>query len=154
MAFISAFALVCQNVLTEKDGVSSIIRMVELFGLAFQGEIGEIDKARLPPIPMCLFAYVRFSSDDTDSHTLAFSITRPSGDVKTIPIFDNKVIEPAKIPEADRAISVIGQIGVDPKEFGRHEVTVHLDNKAVAATYFILMEQPPPSAVLEPPILA
>jgi len=119
--------------------------------LSFQGEI---DKAHLPPIPMSLFAYVRFSPDDTDSHTVAFSITRPSGEMKTIPVFDNKVIEPGNVPQADRAISVIGQIGVDPKEFGRHEVTVYLDNKAVAATYFILMEQPPPSAVLEQSIVA
>ena len=100
MAFKAACTFVCQQVLTEKDGVSSIIRMVELFGLAVPpGKRTERFVAYSNVVAYSFSIFLRRCG----SHTVAFSITRPSGEVKTIPVFDKKVIDPARVLEADRA---------------------------------------------------
>lgn len=136
MAVVSAYALVCQQVLNEVDGVPSAIRIVEVFFLPSDPATVE---PPFPPLPMCLFINVRFTGDDNDPHSLFFTLVRPDGSSKTIPIDENRVAA-SKYKETDKSIMAIGRIGVEPKELGQHNILVHVDGQEVAKAFFTLIE--------------
>ena len=118
MAFVSAFAFVCQNILTEKDDVSTAVRIVEVFFVPKEA----LDEAnKFPAVGMSLYVHVRFSHDDEDEHEVAFILTRPSGDAKRQVLVSKwRGINP-KFPGTDKTINAAGVIGVEPRELGRHE---------------------------------
>jgi len=136
MAFISAYAFVCQAFLTEKDGVTSAIRIVDVFYMA---PINDATRESLPPIGMALYINVRLTEDDSDSHTLAIDLVRPDGETKRVAAFENKVVE-TKFENTDKTINAVGNIGVVPKQFGKHEFVVHFDGRRVASAFFMLIE--------------
>lgn len=136
MAFKSAMAAVCQNVLVERDGVPSLIRIVDLFSVSREIVL-PIDGA-LPPIPMSLYINIKLSCDDADPHTLEFSLERPDGESKTSTVIDKTPTPPGGIPEADRSIVVAAQLGVEPRQFGLHRFHILFDGEKVTeASFFI-----------------
>jgi hypothetical protein len=138
MALISAIAFVCQNILTEADGVSSAIRIVEVFMLP-RGAADPERKA-LPPVGMALYINIRLTADDDSPHTITFTLTRPNGESKTLPVMENTPFSAPKYPGTDKTISVVGHIGVEPRQVGRHDFAINFDEQKVATAFFTLVE--------------
>lgn len=151
MALISAFAFVCQNLLTERDGVSSAIRIVEIF---FLPKVSDEERTLLPPVSMSLYAHIRLTEDDDEPHSLHMVLIRPGGERHAIPVFEDRPLQEGKVPNVDRTVNATGQIAVEPKQLGRHEFAVELDGKKVASAYFTLVDSQNPNAEtppIEPP---
>lgn len=143
MAFVSAYAFVCQNTLTEHDGVTSAIRIVEIFYLP---NLPEEERIKLPPVAMSLYANIRLTADDSDPHTLNLLLVRPDGERHKISVFENRPVQEPKVPILDRTINATGQIAVEPRQLGRHEFIVEFDGKTVASAYFTLVDAQSPNA--------
>lgn len=143
MSLVSAFAVVAQQILIERDNVPSIIRMIDLFTAT--PDIPRLPDGSLPPIQMQLFIYLRFTPDDEEVHHVGFVLQRPDGSETTQPIF----AAPASrnvIPEGDRGINGVVPLGVNPTQFGKHQIFVLVDEVRVArAAFFILQSPLPPS---------
>lgn len=155
MAFVSAYAFVCQHVLTEADGVPSAIRIAEVFFLPY--DPSDATKPRLPAVGVNLFVHIRMTEDDNDPHSMTFTLKRPDGEAKTETITENKIAE-SKYANTDKTLTAIGRIGVEAKQLGKHEFVIHLDSKPVASAVFTLIQNqslyaahPPKSPVVDHP---
>ena len=143
MAFVSAVAITCQHVLIERDGVSSIIRMVEWFSVHPTTPV--LADGKRPPVVMTLFISVRLTNDDEDCHSISFELERPNGDLKREEVMPERVLAPSNIPGADRVINVSAQIGVEVIQFGKHIFHILLDGVRVAKTQVFILESLPES---------
>jgi len=138
MAFMSADCLVCERVLQEADGVSTIIRVVNMFTATPLPGI----PIEAIPAPICFFATVRFSSDDESKHTITLTLIRPSGDENERPVLTDQQIPAGKIPEMPRSAILIVRMPVAVKEFGIHQIVLKVDGNEVARTHFVLAKSP------------
>lgn len=139
MAFVSASAFICEKVLTEKDEVSSAIRIVEVFFVP--PAIENVSRV----VAMCLYSSIRLTPDDEEPHSVLFTLVRPNGEKRDLPAVANKVIPPARFPDMNKALMLVGQVAVEVKELGIHHFLVILDGKEVAKTEFIISLQTPGS---------
>ena len=141
MAFVSAIAVTCQQLLIERDGVSSIIRMVEWFGIPPNTPL--FADGKRPPIVLTLFISIRLTSDDEDPHSISFELERPNGDLKRQEVMPERILAPPNVPGGDRVINVSAQLAVEVIQFGKHVFHVLLDGVQVAMTAFFILESPP-----------
>jgi hypothetical protein len=148
MPLLSSYAFVCQNILTEKDGVSSAIRIVELFFIPKVTDPEALD--HLPPATMYLYINLRFTPNESEPHTVSFDLIRPDGETTSHAVMENTVLAPAKYAGLDTSIMIVGQVGVAVKKLGRHEFVVMLDGQKITSTVFTLLEAEDPSEAMPP----
>jgi hypothetical protein len=138
MALVSAFAFLCQQVLTEKDNVNSAIRIVEIFSVTNALPVDEEGKF-VAPLPMCLYVNIRLTADDDDPHSISYTLVRPDGESRDHPVVQNQIASPSRYPSVDRMFVVIGQIAVEVKQLGNHQIKIQLDGQEVARTFFTVV---------------
>jgi hypothetical protein len=80
MALVSAFAAVCEKILIERDNVTSLIRMADMFTV--MPNVPRLPDGSLPAVPMQLYITLRFTHDDADEHEVSFKLVRPNGNEK------------------------------------------------------------------------
>lgn len=136
---ISASLLVCEKVLSEKDHVQSVIRIVDLFYVPMNPEIPEQHRVAL----MYLFLHIKSYTNDDSEQIIRFEITRPSGEMKVIgdPIKTSfaSVWDDKTVPGGTTAVL---QLYVTGKELGTHFVRAFLNDEQVAQAIFTLAARP------------
>jgi hypothetical protein len=135
MAFVSAYAVVCEKSLTEKDNVVTLVRVVEVFFIPPE-MVGKPDS---PPVLMTVYLNIRVTHDDEDPHTVALDLVRPDGETVPIPISGDAIVLKGKYPGLHRSMNATGHVGVFPKQAGEHYFAVNFDGKEVARVYFTLL---------------
>ena len=135
MALVSAFALMCQSVLVEKDDITSVIRAAEIFLVPPQA----LASPESTPVSMALYIHIRLSNDDEGPHSVDFHLLRPDGSINS----SNHALKdipspPARIPEGHRIIVLAGNLGVVASQMGNHAFVVKLDDVEVARAHFTL----------------
>ncbi len=137
---ISVTVLLCERVLNEKDGVLSVIRLVDTF---------EIDQEHLPPegqrppILMHVLILAKFlPSQGGTTHAVQLKIVRPDGQVTDVGAVTSGSTPSGK-GDASVGVNVIVPLGVIPNQFGMHYVECVLDGQTVARMPFTLRLVPP-----------
>jgi hypothetical protein len=137
MALKSATSAVCQNILVERDGVPSLIRVVDIFTVpaALPSVHGNV-----LPIPMSLYINIKVSNDDEELHTVAFSLERPDGKSVIQTVTESAAAPVGSFPEADRSIVVAAQVGVEPMQVGVHRFHILFDGIEVSSASFLIKQ--------------
>ncbi len=139
MALVSAFAAVCEKILIERDNVTSLIRMADMFTV--MPNVPRLPDGSLPAVPMQLYITLRFTHDDADEHELSFKLVRPNGNEK-VQAITKTAASLSVIPDSDRGMNAGIPLGVIPEQMGRHEIVVLVDGNPVARTAFFIVLLP------------
>ncbi|MBI1766117.1 MAG: hypothetical protein HYR56_32330 [Acidobacteria bacterium] len=120
--FISA-AVLCHMVIEEKDGVNSIIRMVDRLIFTVSGEAPE----EMPSIPVNnLVLFLGFKSGlARDSYLIKLTLSSPSGEET------NQASFTALFEGEERGVNVKLQLNLEIKEEGLHWFNVYLHDDLV-----------------------
>lgn len=130
--------LICERTLTEADGVTSAIRIVDVHYVQPDPDVPPEKR----PINISVHFMAKFPAGDESDHSVAVRIERPDGEV-----IDIATSEPAH-PSRDKfvglpqGISVILRFGVFPKVLGTHFIVVVLDGKHTVRAPFTLLALP------------
>jgi hypothetical protein len=128
--------LICEKILTEADGVMSMIRMVDVFYITPKADV-PIEKQL---VQMTVLARVRASSGDDDEHTLQLQLIRPKKETAQIgEALKTKI--PAKSPGGPQGMNLVAQFGVIPKQMGTHYIALLSDGVETARAEFTLAER-------------
>jgi hypothetical protein len=133
MAFVHALAVICQQVLLEKDDVSSAIRIAEIFQIHPQA----LEDPEKYPVPVTIYISIRVTEDDTEPHNISLEIERPSGEIKEN-VLANGLVLTARFAGTHRCANIHGYVGVRPTELGNHTAIVKMDGKEITRAYFTL----------------
>lgn len=145
MAVVSAFVIICQQVLIEKDNVPSVIRMVDLFSAP--PDMPRLPDGSLVPVSMQLYINIRLTPDDDAVHNVSFTLTRPDGSVTQRELLSASApIPPGGTTQGDRGLNIAGPLGVLPTHFGRHQIGVFVDGERVAIASFFIQQSPSESS--------
>jgi hypothetical protein len=139
MAFVSAFAVVCERIMVERDNVPSLIRMVDLFRIPSNAP--RLGSGGLLPIPMSIYMMIRISPDDDAAHSASFTVIRPDGSQKPpLELFANQIAAPSIAPDGDRTFNTAALVGVEVTNFGKHRIVLNFDGQPVTETSFFILE--------------
>jgi hypothetical protein len=135
---VSAFVIICERLLVEKDDVQSAIRIADLF--QFQKIPGAPSED--PVVPITVIIQARFTPDAEPTHTLELRLIRPDGETKTIgePV---TLTMAAKFPDVCTGYNSGAIFGVAARINGIHYVTFLIDGEEVARAPFSLLEKRP-----------
>lgn len=139
---ISVTIILCERVLNEKDGVLSVVRIVDTYEIAKEGLPPEGERG---PIMMHILIMVKLvPSQGETNHSIQLRIIRPNGEIADIGAPTSAVTPPGQ-SDASVGLNVIVPLGVIPKRMGLHYVECLLDGQAAARMPFTLrlVEQTP-----------
>jgi hypothetical protein len=142
---ISTSLLVCENILVEKDQVTSAIRIVDIFyvpplpllppGILMSPEIKE---NFVPIIQAWGFVQIRANANHHGEHDLEFRTINTVGEMLTIATararFDSTV------EGATTGITASAQLNIGVKRFGTCFLCVYLDGEEIARTPFTVTQ--------------
>lgn len=128
--------LTCERVLTEGDGVMSIIRMVDLFYFVLKANVPIEEQ----PVYLTVLAIVRVPSGDDEEHTFQIQLIRPNEE-RTVIGDPLKAKLGPKISGAPRGLNLVAKIGVVPKQTGIHYISLLFDGVETTRTAFTLVER-------------
>ena len=84
MALVGAVAVICEKILLEKDGVTTLVRVVDVFTVP---ENASVD--------LSLWTQIRITSDDDAKHSLDLELVRPDGERQRSAVFKDTVLAAA-----------------------------------------------------------
>ncbi|MBX3278530.1 MAG: hypothetical protein KF868_11065 [Acidobacteria bacterium] len=116
-----AVAALCERVLEEKDGVQSLIRMVDRFTVSASGPQAP---QRMPKGQVNAFLYLSFKSGFAKGkYEVSISLTNPAGRDKSITAI------PLFLEGDDRGAAVVVQLGLDIEEEGLYWINISLQDE-------------------------
>jgi hypothetical protein len=131
---VLAFAVICERILNEIDGVQSAIRIVDVFQFKRQPDIPIEQQALM----VSAVISIRVLENDQQEHATNIKLIRPDGE-------ESVVGEPTrakvnqKIEGVPGGMNIVLQLGIVPKQMGLHSLVVEFDGEEVARTIFTLM---------------
>jgi hypothetical protein len=115
--------LVCDNVLEEKNGTLSVVRIIDRVGIQIQGTMPAEIKAPIP-IRICLLVCLK-SGPSIGDHTLVIALERPNGERKDIHSW------PLKLQGNDKGQNVVVNLNLGVQEEGLHWFDVLFDQESL-----------------------
>jgi hypothetical protein len=136
---ISASVLLCQNALTEPDGVISAIRIVDIFFVSEKP--ADAPENLLPLVQAYACVILKTVPHYTEEHVIQLKLINTIGEVSNLG-------EPITLPFAAKpgmqdvpgGISINAQLNIGVKRLGTCYVCVHLDGEEIARTPFTLLK--------------
>jgi hypothetical protein len=127
---LSASLIICEKVLSERDGVHSAIRVADTF---FVTGIGTP-----PGIPIGVLAVVVYGSEDGFERLMRLRLERPNGDIAYID--DGQRVSPGAnpIPGGHKGAYLTGNFIIPVGEIGSHALVLSLDGEDVARSLFTI----------------
>lgn len=135
---LSAFLLICQHLLEEKDGAFSAIRIVDLFFFERPAGVSIEQQAVL----LHVFGSLKVPPSDEAEHIIQLNLIRPDGEVATL-LGPKGFVFGGKFDDVPRGLNINAQIGVVPRQVGTHHIALLFDEQEVARAPFTLREQQP-----------
>jgi len=116
-------ALLCQDVIEDKQGVLSLIRVVDRFQ---QLAVGPGAPAEMPPMNIAVYAVLMFVAGEArGSHEVNLTLRRPSG-------LANELASSTILLEGeDRGANIIAQMQLQLTDQGLHWIEVRLDQNVL-----------------------
>lgn len=113
-------AVLCEKVLEEKDGVRSLIRMVDRVIVS----PGPGAPEKMPPIPIQILSMIAFKSGDRrESYTLKLTVQTPSGNEDQLATF------PLLFEGEDRGVALQVHLAFQAMEQGLYWFGVYLEEQ-------------------------
>jgi len=137
---LCASLFVCEKVLTEADGVSSAIRIVDVF---YVPEFYPEDTKTGPVVQAYVIAALRCQTDDDSEHSLEVTLTSPRGTLNKITPEPQRITFKPRVPGAPGGVTVLMQLNLLPKVEGTSLLRVLVDGTEVARSTLTLLKQPP-----------
>ncbi len=118
-----AIAALCENVIEDKQGVLSLIRVVDRI---ISTVAGPSSPEKMPPVPINLIAVVSFKSGSArGTHTVKLRPEAPSG------IRLEEISFPVLFEGEDRGVNIIAHMGLLAQQEGLYWFDVLLDDVLV-----------------------
>lgn len=149
-SLISVNVILCEKVLQEEDHVYSAIRIVDVFYF----RRNPLAPAEMPLIPMNVLVMGKSEPEDNIEHSVQLILMRPDeqptpvgGPLKAV--FESKTKAEHLLANGSLASDVVGgfsiraDISVVPRQVGRHQFIVYLDDEVVAKVPFTILELKP-----------
>jgi hypothetical protein len=139
-------ALLCEKVLQEGDGVTSAIRIVDVFQIPS-------DKLGEAIIQFCLVASLRTVPVKEQQLHVALFLVGPSGKrerIKELPEGPYPVVPFVGDPSVPGGLNLAIQLNIKPLKFGTGFIEIEVENEVVARVPFTVQpHQFPPQALLQ-----
>ncbi len=142
-SLINTSLFICERTLSEKDGVPSFIRNVDLF---FVAEVPEVPPEKRPLI-MTVVAILKFISGDVSDYAAQINLIRPNGENTALVHAPKVSLKTRKYPELPGGFNVIQQVAIAPTQLGTHYLALLLNGEEVARTPFTLAPPPKPEVL-------
>lgn len=142
-ADLSVYGFTCEKALREADGVTSAIRLVDVFSYASLPNIPLEQQA----VAMNVVAAIRSSTLSLGHHTIRLDLVRPDGERKAGAEIIDAEVEAPKFPPAPHGVNLIVHLGVIPKQDGVHQWVLLFDDEEVLRIPFTLRPMRPPETV-------
>jgi hypothetical protein len=129
---LASYILICERVIEEKDGVLSVIRMADFYGVppaALESTIG----VRLG-IQLQAAITAKAVPEDTGEHHFAVKLIRPKGEYSLL--LEKSQRMRSRIFGSPGGASFTLKLGSFVKEMGTHYVTLEADGEEVARAPF------------------
>jgi hypothetical protein len=136
---ISASILVCEKIMKETDGVSSAIRIVDLF---FVPEMPELPPTIRGMIDFQLHIAIRADPTDTTKHRVGLKIIDPTGKIDPIGQDVEEEFTSRHGDDVPKGITVNATVHFQVKHMGTHCISLVLDGVHVARVPFTLARPP------------
>ena len=149
---ISLNVIICEKILLEQDHIYSAVRMVDVF--YFRRDANVPIESQL--IPLCILVSGKTQPEDKAEHWVQLTLERPNGDTTIIgeplrAVFESILTDDGKSmlasgsKESDIAggFTVRAEINIAPRQVGRYQIQVLMDDALVARTPFTILELKP-----------
>ena len=125
---ISVSAVVAERLLREEDGVTSAIRIVDVFYVP----------ENLPDVPVNfnILLLIKSAPGTQAEHALRVVITNPSGESRDAKTADTKIPLSSKLEQAEipGGATIVASMAIKPKVMGTYWIAFLLDGEEVART--------------------
>jgi hypothetical protein len=137
---ISASAILCEKVLHEADGVTSAIRIIDIFSV--RKPVGAPEDV-LPLIQVYALVALRAEPGHDQPHELVIKTLNTAGELTTLgePTSIRTMISPLG-PKVPGGITINIQVNIAVKRLGTCFLCVYLDGEEITRTPFTLVPAP------------
>jgi hypothetical protein len=141
MALVGAVAVICEKILLERDGVTTLVRVVDVFTVP---ENASVD--------LSLWTQIRITADDDAKHSLDLELVRPDGERQRSAVFKDTVLAAASnYPNSPHRIATAqGKMLVARATPGLYAFEVLFDGNVIAKTYFVVNATQEPTQPASP----
>ena len=136
---LASYILICERVIEEKDGVLSVIRMADIYGV-WPAALESTTGARFG-IQLQAAITAKAVPEDTDEHHFAVKLIRPKGECSLLLEKSQRMRSRIFGPPGGASFTL--KLGAAVKEMGTHYVTLEADGEEVARAPFTLLPELP-----------
>ena len=146
---ISLNVIVCEKILFEQDRIYSAVRIVDVLYFRRDPNVS----IEVQPLPICILVMGKTQPEDKAEHWVQIVLKRPNGEETSVgdplrAVFESVLTDEgdALLAEGSNASDIAGgftiraEISVVPRQVGRHQIEVLMDNALVARTPLTILE--------------
>jgi hypothetical protein len=149
-SLISLNVILCEKVLLEQDQIFSAVRIVDVF---YFKRMPSTPLDKVPPIPMSVLVMGKTKPEDSSEHSVQLVLIRPDEETSTVgdplkAVFQptmkddgiSRLADGSKVSDIPGGFTIRAEISIVPRQVGRHQFAVYMDDQLVAKVPFTILE--------------